>query len=286
MRARLHKKNMAEFFTTLQEILGSQSITEKLQRIDQLSADFAANKTFSFEHRAAPAPVGPPGYAGVCTIVHGSQVEKRRNLDSTAGRAVFLHAIAHIEFSAIDLAFDSTYRFRHLPPQYYEDWLSVAFDEARHFSMLRDLLLEIGYDYGSFAVHTGIYDAMARSASSVRQRMAATHRHLEAGGLDAHPELARKIAQFRDPFALKIAAALEVIYHDEIGHVHAGDFWFRYACGHEGKSTAVFAEDVRAAIPGVRLGKKNMNTAARKLAGFTDQELVELSADNTTSHGL
>lgn len=276
---------MAEFFATLHKILSAHPIVSKLSLISELSAELAAAKPFAFDHDAEVAPVGPPGYEGCCEIVHGSQVERRRNLDSAPGRAVFLHAIAHIEFSAIDLALDSCYRFRRLPPQYYEDWLRVAFDEARHFSMLRDLLLELGYDYGAFPVHTGIYDAMARSAGSVRQRMAATHRHLEAGGLDAHPELARKIAQFKDPFAHKIAAALEVIYHDEIGHVYAGDFWFRYACGAEGKSTSVFAEDVRAAIPGVRIGKKHMNTAARKLAGFTDAELAELSGNND-SHGL
>jgi len=277
---------MAEFFATLERILSAQPIAHKLALLAQFSADLAAHPLLSFAHDAAVAPVGPPGFTGTCPIVHGSQVEKRRHLDSPLGRAVFLHAIAHIEFSAIDLALDSCYRFRHLPPQYYEDWLTVAFDEARHFSLLRDLLREIDYDYGAFPVHTGIYDAMARSAGSVRQRMAATHRHLEAGGLDAHPELARKIAQFKDPFAAKIATALDVIYHDEIGHVYAGDFWFRYACGAEGKSTAVFAEDVRAAIPGVRIGKKSMNVVARKLAGFTEAELLELSADNTTSHGL
>lgn len=274
---------MAEFFATLNRILSAQPISHKLAQLTQLPADLSAESFLTFAHDAAVAPVGPPGFAGTCQIVHGSQVEKRRNLDSTLGRAVFLHAIAHIEFSAIDLALDSCYRFRQLPPQYYEDWLTVAFDEARHFSLLRDLLLELGFDYGAFPVHTGIYDAMARSAGSVRQRMAATHRHLEAGGLDAHPELARKIAQFKDPFAVKIAAALDVIYHDEIGHVYAGDFWFRYACGQGGESTAVFADDVRAAIPGVRIGKKHMNTAARKLAGFTDAELVELSTDSHTA---
>lgn len=276
---------MAEFFATLQGILSAQPIDHKLSLIARLSGDFAANAIFEFAHDSQVMPVGPPGYEGCCEIVHGSQVERRRNLDSSPGRAVFLHAIAHIEFSAIDLALDSCYRFRHLPPQYYDDWLRVAFDEARHFLMLRDLLREIGYDYGAFPVHTGIYDAMARSAGSVRQRMAATHRHLEAGGLDAHPELARKIAQFKDPFALKIAAALDIIYHDEIGHVYAGDFWFRYACGAGGKSTAVFADDVRAAIPGVRIGKKHMNTAARKLAGFTDAELAELS-EGGAGHGV
>lgn len=276
---------MAEFFTTLHKILSAQPIAVKLALLSQFSEDLAAVRPFVFDQDAEVKPVGPPGFAGTCEIVHGSQVEKRRHLDSPPGRAVFLHAIAHIEFSAIDLALDSCYRFRHLPPQYYEDWLIVAFDEARHFSMLRDLLWEIGFDYGAFAVHTGIYDAMARSTGSVRQRMAATHRHLEAGGLDAHPELARKMAQFKDPFAGKICKALDVIYHDEIGHVYAGDFWFRYACGAEGKSTAVFADDVRAAIPGVRIGKKHMNLEARKLAGFTSAELAELSEDGA-SHGL
>ncbi len=268
---------MKDFFAILNEILSARPIGHKVALLSELSADLAAAKPFVFDHDAEVMPVGPPGFAGTCEIVHGSQVEKRRHLDSAAGRAVFLHAIAHIEFSAIDLALDSCYRFRHLPPQYYEDWLAVAFDESRHFSLLRALLIELGSDYGAYPVHSGIYDAMARSAGSVRQRMAATHRHLEAGGLDSHPELARKVTQFKDPFAAKIAAALDIIYRDEIGHVRAGDFWFRYACGQEGKSTAVFVEDVRAAIPGVRIGKKHMNTAARKLAGFTDAELEELS---------
>lgn len=262
-----------EFFQALNAIRRESNIGKKLADFAALELILEKAGQVTFDHAGGVEEIGGPSFAAICKIVHGSEVERRRNLDTREGRGIFLHALAHIEYSAIDLALDSAYRFRNLPPQYYEDWLCVAADEARHFVMLRGLLSEIDFDYGSFTVHTGIHDAMVRSGQSLRQRMAATHRHLEANGLDAHPELARKISGFKDPFAGKISAALKIIFDDEITHVHAGDFWFRYACGHEGSEVDVFKRDVVSAIPGTRFGKKNLNVEARRKAGFTEYDL-------------
>lgn len=265
-----------EFFTTLQKIRTEGMLPAKLAALAELD-EALASAAVPADHGAPVEDLGAPSYASVCRIVHGSQVERRRNLGAKEGRAIFLHALAHIEYSAIDLALDSCYRFRHLPPQYYEDWLKVTFDETRHFVMLQKLLGRIGYHYGSFSVHTGIHDAMARSAQSLRQRMAATHRHLEANGLDAHPELARKMRLFDDPIAAEITAALKVIFDDEVTHVHAGDFWFRYACALDEVGTGIFAEDVQQAIPGTRFPRPNLNREARLRAGFTAVELDAIS---------
>lgn len=267
-----------EFFATVEQIIAETVVTQKLGLLANLQQQLSTGAVLRFDHASVIRPVGNPSYVEVCRIVHGSAVERRRNLGTAEGRAVFLHAIAHIEYSAIDLALDSAYRFRNLPPQYYDDWLTVAFDEARHFAMLQTLIRKLGFDYGSFSVHTGIFDAMARSAISLRRRMAATHRHLEAGGLDAHPELMRKIAQFDDAFAGEICSALAIIFNDEISHVRAGDFWFRYACARDQVTTAVFADDILSSIPGAKLTKKNINRDARKRAGFTDAELDALNA--------
>lgn len=262
-----------EFFASLNAIRRTSDIDGKLADLEAFQVALDKPGNVIFDQTALVEPVGEPSFATICKIVHGSAVERRRNLDTREGRGIFLHALAHIEYSAIDLALDSAYRFRNLPPQYYEDWLKVAADEARHFVMLRELLNELHFDYGSFTVHTGIHDAMVRSAESLRQRMAATHRHLEANGLDAHPELARKFSGFKDAFAGKISAALKIIFDDEVTHVHAGDFWFRYACGSEGSGVDVFKRDVENAIPGTRFGRKNLNLEARRKAGFTDQDL-------------
>jgi uncharacterized ferritin-like protein (DUF455 family) len=265
-----------EFFTTLHNIRTESDLLRKFSALSEFNEALLSGG-LSADHAATIEAVGAPSYAKICRIVHGSQVERRRNLGTTEGRAIFLHALAHIEYSAIDLSLDSCYRFRYLPPQYYEDWLKVAFDEARHFMMLQDLLSRLGYHYGSFSVHTGIHDAMARSAHSLRLRMAATHRHLEAGGLDAHPELARKMQLFDDPMAREVMAVLKIIFEDEITHVQAGDFWFRYACALDSVGTDIFTEDVRQAIPGTRFPRPNLNREARLRAGFTREELDALS---------
>ncbi len=251
----------------------------KLSALGAFSDALDTRDKVAFDTETPVVPLTTPSYAAICKIVHGSEVPRRRNLGTDEGRVIFLHALAHIEYSAIDLALDSAYRFRNLPPQFYQDWLSVALDEARHFVMLQQLLEMLASGYGALPVHTGIHDAMARSQDSLRRRMVAAHRHLEANGLDAHPELARKMSLFHDAMAAKIGAALKIIFDEEIGHVAAGDFWFRYACALDGADPNDFAADIELAIPGTRVGgKKNLNFEARRRAGFTEADLAALAA--------
>lgn len=267
-----------KFFETLLALRQSADLPQKLERLSAFALALADSSAFAFDRETPVMPLGSPSYAALCKIVHGSEVPRRRNLGTDEGRIIFLHALAHIEYSAVDLALDSAYRYRDLPPQFYEDWLAVGLDEARHFAMLQNLLAELGSHYGALPVHTGIHDAMVRSEDSLRRRMVAAHRHLEANGLDAHPELARKMSLFNDAMAVKIGHALKIIFDDEIGHVAAGDFWYRYACALDGSNPDAFAADVELAIPGTRVGgKKNLNLQARRLAGFTEADLEALT---------
>ncbi|AFM14597.1 ferritin-like domain-containing protein [Turneriella parva] len=267
-----------KFFRTLSELRGAHDLPQKLQRLGDFAAALERHESVEFDTEAPVVPLGPPSYSAICKIVHGSEVPRRRNLGSGEGRIIFLHALAHIEYSAIDLALDSAYRFRDMPPQFYEDWLNVALDEARHFAMLQSLLGELGSGYGALPVHTGIHDAMVRSEDSLRRRMVAAHRHLEANGLDAHPELARKMSLFDDPMAERIRDALKIIFDDEIAHVAAGDFWYRYACTLDGSNPEDFAADIEMAIPGTKIGgKKNLNLDARRRAGFSEHDLAVMS---------
>lgn len=269
---------MIKFFETLLAIRQSSDLPHKLEWLTEFAAILERGENFVFDLETPVVPLGPPSYSSFCKIVHGSQVPRRRNLGTDEGRIIFLHALAHIEYSAVDLALDSAYRFRGLPPQFYHDWLGVALDEARHFAMLQRLLGELSSGYGALPVHTGIHDAMVRSEDSLRRRMVAAHRHLEANGLDAHPELARKMSLFDDALASKISGALKVIFDDEIGHVAAGDFWYRYACALDGSNPEEFAADVETAIPGTKIGgKKNLNLDARRRAGFSEQDLEVMS---------
>ncbi|HRP68544.1 MAG TPA: ferritin-like domain-containing protein [Turneriella sp.] len=268
-----------DLFSTVNTIIHEADLPRKraaLQELQQIWQNTPMRTIFFEQQDLSVEPVGNPSFAALCCIVHGSQVPRRRNLDTLEGRIIFLHALAHIEYSAIDLALDAVYRFRNLPEKFYDDFLNVAFDEMRHFTMLEQLLSELSAHYGFLPVHTGIHDAMARSQHSLRVRMAATHRHLEANGLDAHPELARKFMTFTDPFAEKVRAALGIIFEDEINHVRVGDYWFRYACAKEGVSTDTFVADVESAIPGAKFGKKSLNIDARKRAGFTDRDIALL----------
>lgn len=271
-----------DFFESLRTAIECPDAPAKSSLLLELAANLDRN-TVDFDHAAPVFKFQEPSYATICGIVHGSKVPRRRNLDTVEGRIIFLHAIAHIEYSAIDLALDSAYRFRNLPPQYYEDFLTVALDEARHFGMLDSLLAKLGSHYGSQPVHTGIFDAMFRSNHSLRVRMAATHRHLEANGLDAHPDLSRKFAGYSDEIAMEIREVLQVIYQDEISHVRAGDFWYRYSCGAEGVPATTFPRDVADAIPGARFGAKTYNVDARLAAGFTLPDIELMKAGETLS---
>ncbi|MDR5750182.1 MULTISPECIES: ferritin-like domain-containing protein [unclassified Caballeronia] len=198
---------------------------------------------------------------------------KRRGMQTEAGRAVLLHALAHIEFNAINLALDAVWRFSSMPDDYYRDWLRVAAEEAHHFSLLSARLSEFGHVYGDFPAHDGLWEMAERTREDVLARMALVPRTLEARGLDASPPIRKRLAQAGDHAA---AAILDVILRDEIGHVLIGNRWFRHLCDAVGADPhltyARLAEQYRA--PKLR---GPFNFEARRDAGFDEAELRALA---------
>ena len=198
----------------------------------------------------------------------------RRGLGSEAGRAALLHALAHIEFNAINLAVDAVYRFPDMERAFYLDWARVGADEARHFGMLRRLLVERGHDYGDFPAHDGLWETAVKTDHDLLVRMALVPRVLEARGIDVTPGLMKSLAGVGAHDAVE---ALDVIYHDEIEHVHIGNRWFHAACewaNREPRTT--FERLIREYMSGRIKGP--FDREGRLHAGFTEAELDDLEA--------
>lgn len=220
---------------------------------------------------AIPLPV--PGRPARPELVPPAQVPLR-GVGTREGRGAMLHAVAHIEFNAINLALDAAFRFRGLPADYYGGWLQVAAEEALHFGLIRARLRGLDYDYGDFPAHNGLWELALKTADDPLARMALVPRLMEARGLDATPPI---LARFRQAGDAETVAALEVILRDEVGHVALGDRWFRHLCGERGLPAEAtyrrLLDDYRA--PRV---KPPFNTEARLAAGFSAAELADLAA--------
>ena len=219
-------------------------------------------------------PVGLPGRPERPRLVPTLQVPKRSPF-TTDGRAALLHAIAHIEFNAINLALDACWRFEGMPSGYYFDWLKVAAEEALHFSLLREHLQTLGFDYGDFDAHDGLWSMAERTAGDVLARMALVPRTLEARGLDATPPLQAKLARAGDARAVEI---LDIILRDEIGHVEIGNRWYRHLCRERGLDPVALYPGLVAQYQAPRL-RPPFNLKARGAAGFSAEELAYLQAD-------
>jgi uncharacterized ferritin-like protein (DUF455 family) len=209
-----------------------------------------------------------PGRPQVPALVHPREVP-RRSLGSAEGRCALLHAVAHIEFNAINLALDAVCRFDGLPEAYYADWLSVARDEARHFRLLRARLQQLGHDYGDFTAHNGLWEAAEKTAHDPLLRMALVPRVLEARGLDVTPGMMHRVREAGDT---ETVAILDVILREEVRHVAIGTHWFRYLCDQRALDpVATFR--MLLSEHGVRLHPP-LNLEARERAGFVAAELV------------
>lgn len=197
---------------------------------------------------------------------------KRRAMNTAEGRAALIHALTHIEFTAINLALDAIWRFSGLPDAYYADWLKVADEEALHFSLLESHLQSLGYSYGRFPAHNSLWEMAEKTQHDVLARMAMVPVTMEARGLDATPQLRAKLAQVGD---LEAAAILDVILRDEIGHVAVGNNWYRYLCRGRGLDPQETYARLAAehAAPAMR-GPYNID--ARRAAGFSEPELARL----------
>ena len=212
-----------------------------------------------------------PGRPDKPELVMPRDLPRRRNSAET-GVATLIHAINHIEFNAINLALDAVARFAGLPRDYYADWLRVAYEESQHFVLLRDHLLSLGYYYGSFPAHDGMWEMAQKTHHDPLIRMALVPRVLEARGLDVTPKIMEKLRGTGDMRAVEI---LEIILREEIGHVTVGTRWFNYLCDQRGlDSLTTFKELLENYFDGELRGP--FHTEARKQAGFTDAEMALL----------
>lgn len=216
---------------------------------------------------------GVPGRPVRPVLVHPSQLTQRA-VGTREGHAALIHALAHIEANAINLALDLVWRFNDLPERFYSDWLQVAREEALHFRLLQDHLHQLGFAYGDFPAHDGLWEMAEQTRTDLLARLALVPRTLEARGLDATPAIRRRLVSIGDGPG---AAILDLILRDEIGHVALGNHWYRHLCATQEldpvSTYAALLHRHAAAKP-----KGPFNLEARRAAGFNEAELAQLGA--------
>ncbi|WP_042264982.1 ferritin-like domain-containing protein [Paraburkholderia heleia] len=225
--------------------------------------------------RIIPAPAGLPGRPAEPPLVEPRELQ-RRSMSTPQGRVVLLHALAHIEFNAINLALDAVWRFPAMPDAFYADWLKVAAEEAYHFSLLRARLADYGHAYGDFPAHNGLWEMCERTSADVLARMALVPRVLEARGLDASPPIRARLKQAGDD---ESAAILDIILRDEVGHVRIGNHWFRHLCEARDLDPHAAWLALAGQYHAPRL-RGPFNFEARRSAGFDAAELEALAAQD------
>jgi uncharacterized ferritin-like protein (DUF455 family) len=253
------------------QALSTQRVEQKVALAGELHAQAAM---LSIASDALTEPSDLPG--------RPPQPELRAHLDvpqrsvhTPVGLAGLVHSVAHIEFNAINLALDAAWRFAGMPRNYYTDWIRVAAEEAQHFSLLRTQLQSMGFDYGAFPAHTGLWDMVERTKGDITARMALVPRTLEARGLDATPPMQAKLRKVGTPDALRVVEILDVILRDEIGHVAIGNHWYRWLCKRDGLEPLGHYQELAVKHQAPKL-RAPFNLEARGRAGFTQDELARL----------
>ncbi len=254
----------------LERCLRTSDAQSKMACVHALYADWQAGRLDAAAD-AARVPIDAPGRPARPELVPPQRVPRRR-ADTVAGRAALVHALAHVEFNAINLALDAAHRFSGMPAAYYADWVQVAHEEALHFALLNAHLATLGYAYGDFPAHAGLWDMALKTAHDPLVRMALVPRVLEARGLDATPLIVEKLNAAHD---MRMVEILSVIERDEIGHVAIGSRWFTWLCAarHVDPDTTFRALLIDYDAPPL---KPPFNLEARRQAGFTERELAWL----------
>jgi len=265
-----------DVFGYLEDILQISHPLEKVKAFKNFYSLYKKDE-LKFDHSQKSKVFKEPSFASFCEVVPATKVPRRRSLKTKTEKAILLHAIAHIEYSAIDLALDHAYRFKNMPKEFYDDWLEVADDEVRHFLMLEELLQKQGHGYGDFGVHSFLFDTSMATASSLIDRMAVIPRYLEASGLDANPKIIERVKKGDSEFAKELIPTLEVILDEEIDHVSKGDRWFKWACEKEDIDTGSFYDIVEKYLPGATKKKEFVNVEFRKKAGYSCKEIEILA---------
>ncbi|MCC3860910.1 ferritin-like domain-containing protein [Pseudemcibacter aquimaris] len=251
--------------------LSAKTVQEKIDHTFRGSKAWFDGELASEFNQQAPDRPGRPAKP---ELLAPKDMPKRRNAGSDAARIAMLHAIAHIELNAIDLAWDIVIRFgEQMPKEFINDWVKVADDEARHFEMLDARLKEMDSFYGALPAHDGLWQSAENTAHDIMARLAIVPLVLEARGLDVTPSLIKKFQSAGDQ---KSVDALEIIYEEEIEHVRAGQRWFNFLCENQGLNPqekyqhlviTYFAGNV----------KPPFNKAARDTAGFDESFYLPLA---------
>lgn len=250
-------------------------IAKKIACVDQLYSNWNKGGILNRDNQAKDdiKTIEIPGRPDKPELIPTSKL-KQRKLGSELGRATLIHAITHIEFNAINLALDAVYRFRELPDDYYTDWLKVAHEEAYHFSLLSDRLEKMGYHYGDFPAHNGLWEMVLKTDHDVMTRMALVPRVLEARGLDVTPGMMARLAKAGDNETVE---CLKIILRDEIGHVAIGSRWFKHSCELRGLVPEKTFRDLLVEYMGGAL-RGPFYMEGRLQAGFTQEEMDDLVA--------
>ncbi|MFM2262947.1 MAG: hypothetical protein RI959_1623 [Pseudomonadota bacterium] len=251
------------------------------QKVRLVQAIYAQKAAIDLDTHAALSalPDQLPGRPQRPTLIDPAQVPQRSPF-TPLGHAALVHAICHIEFNAINLALDAVWRFAGMPAGYYQDWLQVAAEEAHHFGLLHRHLRQLPkpnepgntWDYGDFDAHNGLWTMCEQTAHDITARMALVPRTLEARGLDATPLIQAKLSKVKTPQAQEVVALLDIILRDEVGHVAIGNHWYRYLCEQQGLDPVAHYITLAERHRAPKL-KPPFNQAARRKAGFSDQEL-------------
>ncbi|MCM2294841.1 ferritin-like domain-containing protein [Rhodoferax sp.] len=221
-----------------------------------------------------------PGRPERPRLVHPSQL-KTRAVGTREGRAGLIHALTHIEANAINLALDIVWRFTDMPADFYLDWWRVAQEEALHFELLNAHLNQMGFGYGDFPAHDGLWDMAERTQNDLLARLALVPRTLEARGLDATPAVRNRLVSVGDMAAAKI---LDIILRDEIGHVAIGNRWYNYLCETRQLDPVSTYAALAQRYQAPQL-KGPFNLTARRAAGFTETELSALQMPGELATG-
>ena len=244
------EEKVRQTFELQKSLLGESLVIEPLDKVETITLAGHPDKPLLVDPKEVP----------------------RRNITSLKGRLALVHAIAHIEFNAINLALDAVYRFQNMPQQYYLDWCRVAAEEAQHFTMLSDYLKSHGVNYGDFTAHNGLWEMAVKTDQDVMVRMALVPRVLEARGLDVTPTMIKKLSSTGDT---ELIAILQKIFDDEIGHVKIGSYWYKQLCEErELDSEKTFLKLIDQYMQGAKFGP--FETEAREKAGFSKKEMEDL----------
>lgn len=231
---------------------------------------FAGNLVFDFSDLPPERPARPEKPE----LLLPKFMPKRRQLGQHGNLIALLHAVAHIEFNAIDLAWDMVGRFGGtMPREFTDDWVQVAEDEARHFNMLQARLESYGASYGDCPAHDGLWQSAMDTAHDLKARLAIVPMVLEARGLDVTPAMIERLLNSGDRDS---AEALTVIYEEEIHHVFAGQKWFKYLCKQDNLDPqAIYQQLVKQYFKGHI--KPPFNKKAREDAGLEEAFYLPLT---------